>query len=280
MATTVTVLGLGAMGSALAGALARGGVTVTAWNRSSRPASIDGVGLAPSVAQAVAVAPLILVSVTDQAAATEVLTAAGDGVRGRTVVNLTTGTPAETAALASALAGRGAAYVGGVVHAQPEQVGTSAATLLLAGDGSEIAQHSKALDLLGTIVHVGDDPERAGRYDLALMGLWYDVQLAVFTALELVGGDPSTFEPFARRQLGYVVDGLPDVARELRERRYPRGPATLVEHARVLAQLVELREAHGLGSAALTHADAVVRELIAAGHGDDGFTRVAERLRG
>lgn len=274
-ATNVTVLGLGAMGRAAAAVLAGGGVPVTAWNRTVRPGVPDGVRVAPSVVEAVADAPLVLVSVTDQAAATEVLAAVGDAVRGRVVVNLTTGTPAETAALAADLAGRGATYVGGVVQAQPEQLGTAAATLLVAGDAEALERHRPALDLLGAVVRVGDDPERAGRYDLTLMGLWYDVQLAVFAAFELAGGDPETFVPFARRQLGFVVDSLPGVARELRVGAYPRGPATLVEHARVLAQLVELRAAHGLDTSALERADAAARRLIEAGHGEDGFTRLA-----
>ncbi|WP_162606295.1 NAD(P)-dependent oxidoreductase [Jiangella asiatica] len=280
----VSVLGLGAMGSALAGALLRAGHSTTVWNRSPGKTGTlagDGARGAETARQAVAASDLVVVCVTDYAAANDVLDAAGDTLRGRTVVNLTTGTPDEAHDVATMLRTRGAGYLDGVAHAQPEQVGTASATLLYGGDPELFQAHAATLRALGDAVHVGADPRQAGLYDLALMGLWYEAELAFLNALALVGSsgvDAETFVPFGRTQLGYVVDALPDVAAQVRDRSYPRGPATLEEHARVLAQLGELRASRGMNSDHLAHVDRVVRRLIGAGHGGEGFTRVVEEL--
>ena len=49
--TPVTVIGLGAMGSALASALVRAGHPTTVWNRT--PRAVEGAKVASSVAEAV-----------------------------------------------------------------------------------------------------------------------------------------------------------------------------------------------------------------------------------
>ena len=59
--TPVAVIGLGAMGSALASALIGAGHPTTVWNRTARP--FDGATAARSVAEAVVAAPLTLVCV-------------------------------------------------------------------------------------------------------------------------------------------------------------------------------------------------------------------------
>src|SRR6478752_4263154 len=59
--TPVTVIGLGAMGSALASALVRAGHPTTVWNRT--PRTVEGARIASSVAEAAAASPLTLVCV-------------------------------------------------------------------------------------------------------------------------------------------------------------------------------------------------------------------------
>lgn len=272
----VTVLGTGRMGSALARSLVGSGRSVTVWNRT--PVALQGATTAPTVAAAVRASPLAVLCVTDFRAVRAVLDAAGDALSGRVLVNLTTGTPEEANEVARWAAERGANYVGGVVHAAPAQIGDSSATLLVSGTLPET--HRTTLAELGQVRLVGADPSAASRYDLALLGLWYDAQVAYLDALATVapaGVDPVEFAPFAARQLAYVVDGAEETAREMAERRYPRGPASLAEHAPVLDKIVALRRRSGLGADRLAEVAARVRDLVERGHGTLGFTRLAER---
>ena len=289
----VSVIGLGAMGSALAATLLRLGHPTTVWNRSpGRVDALSALGAEPArtAADAAAASPLVLVSVTDYAASAAVIDSIGDAngdfvgdtAARRVIVNLTTGSPDEARALERRVGRRGADYVDGVVQAGPSQIGTPAATMLYAGAREAYERHEPTLDQLGTATYVGSDAGLACLHDLALLGLWYEAELAVLNALALVGGssDAETFLPFAGRQIGYVVESLPELAREVRERDYPAGPASLTEHAPVLERLVQLREASGMNADQLRHVTTVVRRLIREGNGGDGFTRVHSELGG
>jgi 3-hydroxyisobutyrate dehydrogenase-like beta-hydroxyacid dehydrogenase len=281
----VSVLGLGAMGGALAAALVSAGHRTTVWNRTSgKIDSLAARGAIPasSAAAAAAASPLVLLCVTDYRAADAVLHAAGEAVAGRVLVNLGTGTPDDASGMSTRAARLGTAYLDGVVQAGPAQVGTPAATMLYSGARESFDDHEVTLGHLGTATYVGADPGQACVYDLALLGLWYEAELAYFNALTLVGApdtDPEPFVPFVRRQLGHVVDALPEVAKEARERRYPAGPASLVEHARVLDQLMEVRSGAGMDTTHLGAVRDAVRRLIDNGAGADGFTRLVEEVR-
>src|ERR1041385_5122373 len=99
----VTVIGLGNMGSALARALqdAPQGCAVSVWNRSPEKAASlveKGTVLAPSAAAALAASPIILVCVTNYAAANGILAEAVTNLAGKVLVQLSTGSPQEARA--------------------------------------------------------------------------------------------------------------------------------------------------------------------------------------
>ena len=80
---TVSVLGTGIMGAAMARNLARAGHTVRAWNRSpdkARPLAEDGIGIAESPAEAVRGADVVLTILYDGPAALDVMRQAADGL--------------------------------------------------------------------------------------------------------------------------------------------------------------------------------------------------------
>ncbi|WP_341483631.1 NAD(P)-binding domain-containing protein [Streptomyces endophytica] len=93
--TPVTVLGLGAMGRALAAAFLRAGHPTTVWNRTPGRAGellAQGATPADTAAEAVAAAPLVIVCVLDYDAAHAILEPIGARLSGRVLVNLTSDT--------------------------------------------------------------------------------------------------------------------------------------------------------------------------------------------
>lgn len=81
---TVSVLGTGIMGAAMAGNLARAGHIVRAWNRTrdrAEPLAGEGVHIAATPAEAVAGADVVLTMLHDGAAVAEVMTQAAPGLR-------------------------------------------------------------------------------------------------------------------------------------------------------------------------------------------------------
>ena len=114
---SVTVLGLGEMGSALAGAFLDGGQRTTVWNRTpgkADPLVARGAVVAASAQEAVASSDLVVVNVKGNDAARSILESAGPPA-GRVVVNLSDGTSGEAREVASWVAERGAQYVHGQI---------------------------------------------------------------------------------------------------------------------------------------------------------------------
>ncbi|GAA1213888.1 NAD(P)-dependent oxidoreductase [Prauserella alba] len=281
-ATAVSVLGVGAIGSAIAQALLAAGITVTVWNRS--PGRVDeltarGAEPATSSAEAASASPLVIVCLTDYTAVDGILDDVSDAIAGRTIVTLSTGSPRDARHAAQKAESAGAAYLDGGVQTEPAAVGTAAAVFLYSGSPAVFEEHRTTLETLGTATYLGADPAAAAVQDLALFGLWYDAQVGYLRALEAirsVGIDVEAFAAAAATQLGHVVHATADTAREVTTSSFPRGPADLTEHAHVLEQLTELRHDQRLGDGGLDDIHGLVQQRIALGHGPEGLNSIVE----
>jgi 3-hydroxyisobutyrate dehydrogenase-like beta-hydroxyacid dehydrogenase len=177
--STVTVIGLGAMGSALVRSLigARHGVTV--WNRTSAKSDemVElGAEAAPSVADAIDANDVVVVCVRGYSAAEEIfrppeVVALLDG---KTVIQLGTGTPTEVTEAAAWFADRGSRYVDGAIMDFPEQVGTPECQVLVSGDPVAFEQCSWVLDTFGgDIRYLGEDPAASAVVNTAALAYVY-----------------------------------------------------------------------------------------------------------
>lgn len=150
----VTVIGLGSMGAALARALIKGGRAVTVWNRTAsraEPLAAAGAKVVGSVANAIAASPVTIVCIDTYASAHALLdTPEGRAaLDGKTIVQLTTGTPQEARASEPWFTERGAAYLDGAIMGYPEHIGTSEGLILFAGVEGAYERCKGELSLLG-----------------------------------------------------------------------------------------------------------------------------------
>lgn len=114
----MTVLGLGGMGRALAGAFLDAGHPTTVWNRSpGRDAELvrRGALRAPDAAAAARAVGLVIVCVLDYDGAWQIVEPLGDDLRDRALVNLTSDTPERAREFARWADGRGVGYLDGAV---------------------------------------------------------------------------------------------------------------------------------------------------------------------
>jgi 3-hydroxyisobutyrate dehydrogenase-like beta-hydroxyacid dehydrogenase len=173
----VSVIGLGAMGLTLANLFKDRGRDVTVWNRSlSKAAGLNGVSVSHSAASAVSASPLVVMCVYDYAAVREVLAQPGVGAAfaGKTLVQLTTGSPADAREAAAWSAAHGVAYLEGAIQAAPSQMGRPDTPILISGDQAALAQWQDVLaDLGGNYVNLGEKPDAAATVDLATLSYVY-----------------------------------------------------------------------------------------------------------
>jgi len=132
----VSVIGLGAMGSALAHTLLRNGYAVTVWNRTAakaEPLVSAGATAASSAAQAVAASPATITCIASHDQTTALLESISDSLRGKTIIELSTGGAREAEALAKLLSENGAAWLIGIINAYPTAIGKSETVLTMVG---------------------------------------------------------------------------------------------------------------------------------------------------
>ena len=171
----ISVIGLGAMGSALAQALTKAGHGVTVWNRSPQKigplVDLGAVG-AESVLEAVQSSPLIMVCI-DNYAATNRLLGTDDVVprlSGRTVIQLSTGTPMEARESEAWLKGCGADYLDGAILAYPDGIGAADSMLLFSGSEAAFQRSEAFLKCLGgDLRYLGETVGAAAALDLATL---------------------------------------------------------------------------------------------------------------
>jgi 3-hydroxyisobutyrate dehydrogenase-like beta-hydroxyacid dehydrogenase len=141
----ISMIGLGAMGSALARALLKSGHGLTVWNRSPQkmePLAALGAETAERVADAVQASPLIMVCI-DNYAATSQLLSSDDVVphlAGRTVIQLGTGTPREARDTETWLQDCGADYLDGAIDSYPDGIGAADGRILFSGSKAAFAR--------------------------------------------------------------------------------------------------------------------------------------------
>lgn len=283
----VTVIGLGPMGQALAGAFLAAGHRTTVWNRTSAKADAlveRGAVRAGSPADAVADGGLVVVCVLDYDAALGVLADAGDALRGRTVLNLTAGSPDRARQAAEWAAERGFTYLDGAIMTPTQTIGTADAVFLHSGPETAYREHRATLDSLGgTGTFLGDDPGRAAAHEVALLDLWWTSVSGLVHSFALArsqGVAAGDLAPLARgiaSLLGEVVD---EFAEQADAGEYPGDDSNLVSAATALRHIIHASEEKGLDTGVLRAAVAVADRAIADGHGADSTLRMMETVSG
>ena len=285
----VTVLGLGAMGRAIAASLLDAGHPVTVWNRTpERAAELiqRGAISKADVADAVSASELVLVTVLDSAAVSDVLAAAGDAVRGRTIVNLATGTPDEARMIATTATDSGAAYLDGVMMAVPTMIGTPHAMILYGGSADAHARHHATLTAVaGNSPLLGDDVGLPALYDVALLTMLYTTMTGWLQAFAVVGAggvSAKEFLPYATAGFDNVVvaDDPCAIAQAIDQREYPDTvPSSLGLNAAALRLLRQVQRDIGIDSSVIDAISQLADRGAADGHGADGFTSLIEAIK-
>ncbi|MFE1260025.1 NAD(P)-dependent oxidoreductase [Streptomyces albogriseolus] len=282
--TPVTVIGLGRMGQALAGAFLKAGHPTTVWNRTASKADqlvAAGARWAPTVGDALEAGSLTIVCVTDYQAVHELLGASDVTLEGTTLINLTSGDSAQAREAARWAEQRGARYLDGAVMAVPSTIGTAEAVILHSGPQPDFEAHKPTLEALGTVTHLGADPGLASLYDVAGLAMMWSVLNAWLQGTALLrtaGVDAATYAPFARQIAAEVAEWLPGYAEQIDNGSYPAEVSALETDARAMAHLIDESEAAGVNAELPQLLKAMADRAIAAGHGGEQYPVLIEEF--
>ncbi|GGU30489.1 NAD(P)-dependent oxidoreductase [Lentzea flava] len=267
---TVSVLGLGRMGTALANALVEEGYDVTVWNRSDRPAPPNTKRVATTEEAFEADVVVTCLSTYD---VQEPLL----GKNIKTLVNLTSGTPEQARATARWAQANGVDYVDGVIMAVPQQIGTPQAQILYSGQ-----QEHHVLQAFGEPVYLGEDAGMAALYDLALLGIMWPVFGGYLQAVALLGTEgvtPRQFTPMAVGFLNAMVALLPEMGEEVQRREYETDVSAVDINVAGLRMLADAAAQQGIDTALAETLHDLFRRAQEKGHGAHSIASVVEVIR-
>ncbi|MFE7977634.1 NAD(P)-dependent oxidoreductase [Streptomyces shenzhenensis] len=283
--TSVTLLGLGAMGTALARAWLAAGHPLTVWNRTpARAAAVaaEGARVADSAAAAVAANPLVVVCLLDDASVGEAL--AGTDLAGRDLVNLTTCTPAQARARAEWARARGAGYLDGGIMAVPPMVGVPQAGgyVFYSGSREVFERHRETLAVPVGTTYVGQDAGFAALHDVALLSAMYGMFAGAAHAFALIRKediDPTSFAPLLADWLVAMAPAVHRTADRLRSGDYTEGVVSdLAMQVAGTPTFLSTAEQQGVSPELLGPYFALMRRRLAGGGGDEDLTGLIDLL--
>lgn len=269
------VLGLGNMGAAVADCLIGAGGPVTVWNRTAaKAAAFAGrCSVASDARTAVQSSDVIVSVLPDYDTAREVLGDLGSELSGKTVLQLSSGTPDEARELSASVIAAGAGYLDGKIFTYPARVGAPMTRFAYSGS-------SAAYDLWiplgsalgGRSTFFGDDPGAAATVDLGWLSFLYGASVGLFQAVAYCRAEGV--------DAAAVFDSVPSWLSEIdaessyydflhSRRDYSGDQATLEVHLAAMSHLAEAARSRDISAALPDLLLQVFGRAIELGHGSD-----------
>jgi 3-hydroxyisobutyrate dehydrogenase-like beta-hydroxyacid dehydrogenase len=275
------------MGSALAVALFRKGFATTVWNRTAsktEPLSQLGLSVARNVLEAVQAADIIIVSVRDYNSTLQLLQQPEIEVAlgGKTIVQLSSGTPQHAREMQSWARRCGIAYLDGAVVSYPKGIGTPEGAILYSGPAELFERVKPVLIAFGDqAIFVGVDIGHASAIDVATLTFSVNAMLGFIQGYAVWDGEGLPAEGY----LQSIKDLMPflgtiftDISRRLQTKDYGGDQASLEAYSVVTRQLVtwlkDRRLDHRIADAHL----GLMERAIQVGKGQADFAYLFETL--
>ncbi|KAB8218868.1 hypothetical protein BDV33DRAFT_174629 [Aspergillus novoparasiticus] len=234
---SVSVIGLGLMGSALAGTFVENGWKTTVWNRSTdkvHPLVAKGAVPAASLTQCVGASRLVVICLLNPGAVHEVLENIDPlSCMGRTLVDYTSGTTLLTRQTQEkAMSLSFSAYIRGAILATPAQVGRPESPFYYAGDEATFRSLEGDIKILGRPSYVGEDPSFASLQGCIMMDAFFGIAIGFLQAVAVLKASTmysaGGAERFVTEELAPVLSHaypmvLADLAKQIDKGNYLTG---------------------------------------------------------
>jgi 3-hydroxyisobutyrate dehydrogenase-like beta-hydroxyacid dehydrogenase len=285
---TVSVIGLGLMGSALARAFLANHHQVTVWNRTPskcEPLAEAGAQVADSVAAAVEASEVVVVCVLDYPTTDALLQApeVEAKLKGKTLVQFTTGTPRQAREAEVWAQQHGINYLDGALMSYPKGIGTPDCTILYAGPEKAFETCKPLLlSLGGNTIFVGEQISTACVLDSSLLSFYYGTALGFLQGAALCEAEGVPLNTYLSNALAVlpVVSDTMKVSMEMIDKgNYEGSEATLDTHAAAIAHISQLTGETGVDRALMDCLSGYFTKAVAGGHGQDELPAVFECFR-
>lgn len=222
----ITVIGLGAMGSAIAKAFLKSNFETLVWNRSEEKAHkliSEGAKVASDIQEAFQNSPVIIICVLNYNIVDTLIKKNEKKLDGKIVVNLTNGTPEQAENTSNLVSERGGRYIDGGILAIPPSIGTRHASILYSGNIEAFQEIKEDLNVPGQTQFVGTSAGLASLYDLSLLSAMYGMFGGYLHAVSLLGSaklKAMDFTPIVIDWLTAMMNAIPHLAKQIDSKDY------------------------------------------------------------
>lgn len=279
---SVTVMGLGPMGQAMARVFLERGYTVTVWNRTSSKAEelvAKGAVRASTVDEALAANELVILSLTDYDVMYAILEPVAENLSGKVFVNLSSDTPEKAREAAKWLAARGARHVTGGVQVPPSGIGKSESSTYYSGPREVFDAHRNTLEVMTGTDYRGEDPGLAMLYYQIGMDIFWTSMLSYLHALAVANANGITaeqFQPYASATLSSLSKFVEFYTPRLGAGKHPGDVDRLAMGFASVEHVVHTTEDAGIDTALPSAVLKIFQRGMENGHAGDSFTSLIE----
>lgn len=284
----VTVIGAGRMGSALAAALHNGGFGTTVWNRtSSKTENLArlGIRVAPSLLEAVGNAEIVFVNVSDYASTHHLIRqpAIESALRGKVLVQLSSGTPDEAREMESWARPLGIDYLDGAILNYPADIGKPQGMVLYSGPEELFSRVKPVLLAFGdNAIFVGTLIGQASATDIAALSFITGTMLGFihgYVVYEAENLPVDGYLQLVKNLMPVMESALADISHKIQAKDYGNPQASLETWAVAPRELIGWCAKHRIDH---TFADPQLRLIdraVKAGKGQLDFAYLYEVLK-
>ncbi|MFE0046103.1 NAD(P)-dependent oxidoreductase [Streptomyces albireticuli] len=279
---SVTVIGLGPMGRAMAGVLLDSGRRVTVWNRTAAKADelvARGAERAATVEEALAANELVILSLTDYDALYAILGPATGSLAGRVLVNLSSDTPARAREAAEWAARHGAVHLTGGVQVPPSGIGKPESSTFYSGPEDAFEAHRPTLEILTGTDYRGADPGLAALFYQLQMDIFWTTMASYVHAVAVArrnGITAEEFLPYASSTAASVPGFLAFYTPRIDAGRYDGDVDNLAMGAASVEHIVHTTEDAGVDTTLPATVLGLMRRAVEQGRAGESFTSLVE----
>jgi 3-hydroxyisobutyrate dehydrogenase-like beta-hydroxyacid dehydrogenase len=279
MQQKIGVIGAGLMGAAISRQLLKLGHTVTVWNRTPEkcePLRAAGAAVVQDPRELVIASDLVVAIISSTGDVRQSLMHAGEHLRGRVVLNLIAGSPAQIRDLGSFVMSAGAAFMSGTIQCYPSSIGQPESTIICGGGPGAWERFGEVIiGLAGSSYYTGSDCARPHIIDASVTGGF--LFTAIAACLEAASyakkeGLPiPEFRDLVRQYLAYLPNEIEKVLDAAEGGKFATTDATLNTYLGALELFQTAFDNAGAPSLLLSANLERMKRAVGAGDGQSAF---------
>jgi 3-hydroxyisobutyrate dehydrogenase-like beta-hydroxyacid dehydrogenase len=283
---TVSVIGTGNMGSALAEALLTTGFAVTVWNRTVAKAELlveKGAVLAGSPVEAALKSERTIVCVTDQDAYVSIIhnDSVATALEGKRLIQLGVVTAAETLETANWAHAHGIGYLEGSILGLPINVVAGEATIVCSGSREQYDQQKPMLETFGITHHLSSSIGAAYQFDKTLYPFGCGAYLGFIQGAAMAKASGYSIEVYTSILLEWMkplAGKLENFGNLIRKEEFTAQQASLEVWVDVYEKSMSFCQSLEVDDTLLKAHVAMLRRAVTEGYGDEEIIAIYKTL--